>query len=64
MKQCGRCVGNVALDLSKLHNRDLRELDYLIEKYGEDDPYVKDFIESLQINHYFPPDSSFDNWMT
>jgi hypothetical protein len=64
MKQYERCVGKIAIDRSKLRNRDLRELDYLVEKYGEDDPHVKNFVESLQICQYFPPGSSFDHWLT
>ena len=48
------------LNCGNLHNRDLRELDYLIEKYGEDDPHVKDFNESHMIYQSSTPDSTFD----
>lgn len=46
------------LDRGNLHNRDLRELDYLVDKYGENDPHVKEFIESRMIHLYSPPDST------
>ena len=54
---------NDALDLSVLHNRDLRELDYLVDKYGEDNPHVRDFVYTLQLRQCFAPGQALDDWM-